>query len=151
MPQMKQTSVRIAWTFAAPPALVWAAWTTPHAVGRWFGSDPKGTVLDARLDVCPGGSFEVTFADSDGTQHTAHGVYSRIEPDRLLKFSWGWKSEPGIESEVTVSLVPESAGTTMHFEHAGLVHASTHDYEIGWRSTFAKLESVLTSLRGLGA
>ncbi len=142
---MSPQSVHIDWTFAATPVQVWAAWTEPSFVRQWFGSNPEGKVLDAYLDVRPGGRFEVTFADEDGTQHTAQGIYRRVEQPHLLQFSWGWKSEPGIETAITVSLFPEGRGTKMQFEHSGLIHKSSHDYESGWRSTFAKIEKVLAS------
>lgn len=142
---MNPKSVRIDWKFTAPPAKVWAAWTQPRAVSQWFGSDPNGKVLNAYLDVRTGGRFKVTFADRDGTQHTASGIYQQVEPEQLLKFSWGWKSEPGIETEISISLLPEGTGTRMQFEHAGLIHSSSHDYESGWRSTFAKIERVVAS------
>jgi uncharacterized protein YndB with AHSA1/START domain len=142
---MKPNSVHITWHFAAPPQKVWSAWAEPEAVRQWFGSDPKGKVLAADLAVTVGGRFEVTFADSDGTQHTASGVYQQVEPHRLLVFTWGWKSEPGVETLITVSLFPEGDGTRMEFEHGGLVHASSHDYKSGWRSTFLKFEKVLAS------
>jgi uncharacterized protein YndB with AHSA1/START domain len=94
--------------------------------------------------VRTGGRYEVTFADADGTEHTASGVYQQVEPHRVLKFTWQWRSEPGIETVVVVSLLPTSNGTTMHFEHGGFLHASSHNYEQGWRGTFQKFESVLT-------
>lgn len=136
-------SVRIAWTFAAPPAAVWAAWTEADAVRQWFGSDPEGEVLEADLDVRPGGRFAVTFADRDGTQHTARGVYRRVVPHSVLEFSWGWDSEPGVTTTVTILLTADGDGTRMQFEHGDLVHASSHDYASGWRSTFGKIGNVL--------
>ncbi len=141
--QMSPNVVRIDWKFAAPPEEVWAAWTEPHVVRQWFGSDPNGEVLEAFLDARPGGRFEVTFANGDGMQFTARGVYRQVEPYRLLKFSWGWKNEPGIETAVTVRLFENGNGTQMQFEHAGLIHASSHDYASGWRSTFEKMEKAI--------
>lgn len=140
---MPADSVHITWHFTAPPEKVWAVWTEPEAVRQWFGSDPKGKVLAAELSVQTGGRFEVTFADRDGTQHTASGVYQQVVPQQLLKFTWGWKSEPGVETFITVALSPEGSGTKMQFEHGGLVQASSHDYSSGWRSTFQKFDKVL--------
>jgi uncharacterized protein YndB with AHSA1/START domain len=144
---MKATAVRITRQFAAPPDKVWRVWTEPRAVSQWFGSDPNGRVLSASLDVRPGGKFEVTFVDGDGTQHTAHGVYLQVVQPRLLEFTWNWKSEPGIETEITVALSAEESGaTTMQFEHGKLIQTSTHNYVDGWRSTFDKMEHVISNL-----
>lgn len=93
----------------------------------------------------PGGRFEITFANEDGTQYTAMGVYRLVEHGRRLQFSWHWRNEPGIETAISVALFPEGTGTRMRFEHAGLIHPSTHDYETGWLSTFRKMEKAAVS------
>jgi uncharacterized protein YndB with AHSA1/START domain len=138
-------SLTIEWRFDQPPEVVWRAWTDPDWMARWAGSDPKGKVLSVELDVRPQGRFEVTFANGDGTQHTFHGVYREVKLPRRLAFTWGWRSEPGVETFIIVSLVPEGQGTLMRFEHSGLGYASSHDYASGWRSTFQKMESVVAS------
>lgn len=143
--QMSTHAVRIDWKFGAPPDRIWAAWTDPHMVRRWFGSDPNGTVLETYLDVRVGGRFEVTFANEDGKRYTATGVYRVVEHGRGLQFSWHWRDEPGVETAVSVALLPDGTGTRMQFEHAGLVHRSTHNYESGWRSTFEKMERAVAS------
>jgi Uncharacterized conserved protein len=140
---MQANSVQITWEFAAPPRDVWAVWTTPEGILQWFCSDPKGQVLKAELDVRVGGRFEVTFADSDGTSHTASGIYQHVEPHKKLEFSWGWKSEPGVETQIKIEFEPNGEDTIMQFEHGGLVHASSHDYQSGWRSTFQKIDKFL--------
>lgn len=145
-PSMKASAVQITWDFAAPPESVWAAWTTSDAVQQWFGSDPEGKVLKAEMDVRPGGQFEVTFADSDGTLHTARGVYKQLEPYRRLEFSWGWQSEPGVETLIKIRLTPNGKGTKMDFEHGNLVQVSSHDYQSGWRSTFQKIDKLLANM-----
>ena len=102
-----------------------------------------GRVLDAQLHVRPGGHFSVTFTDADGTEHTCSGDYVEVEPFSKLSFTWQWKSEPGVQTLVTIAFAPEGTGTTMRFEHSRLFTASAHDYESGWRSTFDKLEREL--------
>lgn len=144
----KPDSVQIEREFAATPAEVWRAWTDSTLVRRWFGSDPAGKVLAASLDVRVEGSFAVTFVDSDGTEHTCSGEYREVQPTTTLGFSWRWRSEPGVETAVTVSLEPVGRmETRMVFEHAKLGAASLHDYAAGWRRTFDKLERVLREMR----
>lgn len=129
--------------FDSAPMVVWRAWTEPEQMRRWFGSDPAGIVITANADVRLGGSYSVTFADSDGTQHTASGEYLEVQPHARLVFSWHWKSETGVTSVVTVLMKPDGKGTTMHFQHAGIGYGSSHDFEKGWQSTFDKLERTL--------
>jgi uncharacterized protein YndB with AHSA1/START domain len=129
--------------FAESPQKIWQAWTDPELVKLWFGSDPNGKVLSAHLDVRSGGKFEVTFTNSDKAEHTCFGAYKVIELYRKLSFSWTWKSIPEITELVTVLLQPDQTGTIMTFVHDDINPQTAHNYQIGWNSTFEKLEKVL--------
>jgi len=122
---------------------VWEAWTEPSVIMKWFGSDPKGKVLSAKLDVRPGGSFEVTFKDADQTEHTCSGIYTEIEKLSKLTFTWNWKSEPSVESFIVLLLTEEGKSTKMKFEHMNFGNGSKHDYVKGWQRTFLKLKQLL--------
>jgi uncharacterized protein YndB with AHSA1/START domain len=123
---------------------VWEAWTEPGVIMKWFGSDPNGEVLRAQLDVRPGGSFEVTFKDSDQTEHTCYGIYNEVKKMDKLTFTWQWKSEPGVESFIIVLLAEQGKSTKMQFEHMNFGSGSKHNYIKGWESTFLKLEQLLS-------
>ena len=145
MQSQTNSSIRISRYFSASPQEVWQAWTDPKLVKSWFGSDPNGTVLDASLDVRLGGTFEVTFRNSDDTQFTCTGTYQEIEKYQRLVFTWMWKDRPEVRELVTLVFQPEQNGTLMIFEHANIDAGTTHDYESGWNSTFDKLERTLKS------
>jgi uncharacterized protein YndB with AHSA1/START domain len=130
-------------TFRNSIESVWEAWTNAAIIMNWFGSDLNGKVLNAELDVRPGGFFEVTFQDHDQTTHTCSGIYDEVKVLAKLTFSWRWKSEPGVESFIILLFVPEGGSTKMHFEHRNLGIGSKHDYAIGWQNTFLKLERLL--------
>lgn len=137
------SSILIEKHFKTSIGKIWDAWTTPTLIMNWFGSDPKGKVLKAVLDVRPGGNFEITFQDSDLTEHTCSGVYNEVRAQNKLTFSWQWKSEPGVESFILLLLIPEGKSTRMQFEHKNLVSDSKHEYAKGWQNTFSKLERML--------
>jgi len=122
---------------------VWEAWTEPSVIMKWFGSDPKGIVVSAELDLRVGGSFEVVFKDADQTQHTCYGIYTEIQKLNKLTFTWHWKSEPGAESFIVLLLTEQGKSTKMQFEHRNFGNGSKHDYVKGWQSTFIKLKLVL--------
>jgi uncharacterized protein YndB with AHSA1/START domain len=138
-------AVAIEFIIPSPIENTWEAWTDPALILKWFGSDPNGEGVNAEMDVRPGGKFEISFRDSSGTEHTCSGVYVVVEKPAKLSFTWSWKSEPGVESLVTVSFTDKQNCTVMQFEHANLGSASKHDYLQGWQSTFVKLESLLGS------
>lgn len=139
------TSITIETLFKSPIEKIWQAWTDPDLVLQWFGSDPDGCGINAKLDVQPGGNFEVTFQDADGTQHTCFGKYVEVSKPNKLSFTWAWKSELGFESVVTVLLTAREQTTHQHFEHAGLGNPSIHNYLKGWTTTFEKLGKLLTT------
>lgn len=141
--EITKDSVFIETTIHESVEKVWEAWTEPSVIMKWFGSDPKGEVLSAKLDVRPGGSFEVTFKDFDQTEHTCNGIYNEIEKLCKLTFTWHWNSEPSVESFIVLLLTEEGKSTKMQFEHMNFGSGSKHNYEKGWQSTFLKLEQLL--------
>ena len=137
-------SVQISWNFPHPPARVWQAWTDPSIARSWFGSDPNGKVLEAKFDVRINGSFSVTFANSDGTEFTCQGIYKEIEVNSRLVFTWGWANQPDVAELISLQFTPDDRGTLMTFELSNIdPETGLHNYAVGWRSTFQKLEKAL--------
>jgi uncharacterized protein YndB with AHSA1/START domain len=69
---------------AAPRTLVFAAWTDPAHLARWFA--PRGcTIAFARLDLRSGGSFHSCIRTPDGHECWCIGTYREIiAPERLV-------------------------------------------------------------------
>lgn len=142
-----QNSVRISWSFSHPPAKVWQAWTAPSIAKLWFGSDPNGKVLEAKFDVRVNGTFSVTFANSDGSEFTCRGIYKEIDSPNRLVFTWGWANQPEVDELVTLQFTPTKGGTSMLFEQSNInPQTGLHNYDVGWRSTFQKLERALETI-----
>ena len=113
---------------------------------KWFGSDPNGKGITATIHPQVGGTYEISFEDSNGTQHTCMGKYLVVAKNKMLSFTWEWKNEPGVESLVTIAFKPERSHTTMIFEHKNVGTASAHNYMAGWKATFLKLERTLSDI-----
>ncbi|MEI9910501.1 MAG: SRPBCC domain-containing protein [Bacteroidota bacterium] len=133
--------------FDAGVSLLWKAWTEPELIKLWFGSDPDGTVENVKMDVQPGGAFEITFSDSDLTQHTCRGTFLTIIEHKSLVYSWEWKSEPGHISEVAVSFQSLGEKTKIVLEHKNLDPASRHGYTDGWNGALTKIERILQIIK----
>ena len=73
-------------TIPVQPERVWAAWTQPELLMRWFTPAPWKTVA-ADLDVRPGGRCITTMESPDGDQYPNSGCYLQVEPNRLLVFT----------------------------------------------------------------
>jgi uncharacterized protein YndB with AHSA1/START domain len=81
-------------TFAAPRNLVWKAWTTPEALGKWWG--PKGATLRViRFDLRPGGMFHYAFAFQPGHEMYGRFVYREIVAPERLVFVISFSDEAG--------------------------------------------------------
>ena len=97
----------------APPEKVYAAWTDPEKILKWFGPD-SGPVEHAEFDVRVGGRYAVTFRTEDGEQHHVSGVYREVVPNQKLVFTWAWRSTPERESLVTVLIKPDGDRLAAH-------------------------------------
>jgi uncharacterized protein YndB with AHSA1/START domain len=126
----------------APPAKVYAAWTDPEKIARWFGrADAKPGSFQAEIDARIGGRFRVSFC-TDEEYYEVGGVYREVVPNQRLVFSWAWHSTP--ERESTVTLQPDGGGTLLTLHHEAFFdEAARDDHERGWSGALDKLEKFI--------
>jgi len=126
----------------APPEKVYAAWTEPAHLTKWFGPD-SGAVTRAELDVRTGGRYAVVFHTEDGEEHHVSGVYKEVVPNEKLAFTWAWRSTPERESFVTVSIKPDGEGSILTLVHERFYDQAARDrHQYGWTGTLDKLEKL---------
>jgi uncharacterized protein YndB with AHSA1/START domain len=125
----------------AAPEKVYAAWTDPQKIIRWFGrADAKPDSFHAEINARTGGRFRVSFSTND-EYYEIGGVYREVVPNERLVFSWAWHSTPERESQVTVSLKPDGDGTLLTLQHEQLFDQVARDgHERGWIGALDKLE-----------
>lgn len=123
----------------APPALVFAAWTRPEMLARWWG--PHHTRLaHAEVDARVGGRFRTVLVEDNGERHEVSGEYAEVEPGRRLVFSWAWVSRPDRVSRVSVTFVPVPEGTEVTLVHDQFADAETATrHRRGWTESFERL------------
>jgi uncharacterized protein YndB with AHSA1/START domain len=127
----------------APPEKVYAAWTDPEKVLKWFGPD-AGPVKQAEIDVRVGGRYAVTFHTEDGEQHHVSGVYREVVPNQKLVFTWAWRTTPERESLVTVLIKPDGDGSLLTLIHEQFFDEPARDrHSEGWAGCLDKLERFL--------
>jgi len=100
-----------------PPHLVWAAWTTPEYIKKWFTPAPWQTV-DCQIDLRPGGIFRTVMRSPEGQEFPNTGCYLEvIENEKLV---WTAALKPGYRPQNAASallftavilLEPQGAGT----------------------------------------
>jgi uncharacterized protein YndB with AHSA1/START domain len=127
----------------ASPEAVYAAWTDPEKIVKWFGPD-SGPVTYAETDVRVGGRYAVTFHTEDGEEHHVSGVYREVVPDEKLAFTWAWRTMPERESFLTVLIKPDGDGSLLTLIHEQFFDESARDrHREGWTGCLDKLERYL--------
>jgi len=112
--------------FAAPRELVFAAWTDPRHVARWWG--PKDfTNPVCEVDARPGGALLIHMRSPDGTVHPTRGIFlDVVPPERLVFRTAAFEDEHGIpQLEVLNTVTFEAIGevTKLTFR-AGIITAT---------------------------
>jgi len=136
-----QPSLTLKRRLNARPEKVYAAWTDPEKIIRWFGrSDAKPGSFQAEIDARIGGRYRVSFSTAD-EYYEVGGIYREVVPNQKLVFSWAWHSTPERESQVTVSLQPDGDGTLLTLHHEAFFDQAARDgHQRGWNGALDKLE-----------
>ena len=126
----------------APAAKVYAAWTDPTQIVRWFGPD-AGAVTRAETDVRVGGRYTVIFHTEDGEEHYVSGTYREVVPNAKLVFTWAWRSTPDRESLVTILIKADGDASILTLIHEQFFDEPARDrHEYGWTGSLNKLEKL---------
>ena len=99
-------------TLNASTQKVWEAITDKQKMKQWYFD-----LSDFRPEV----GFEFTFPGkgNEGQDYTHLCKITKVEPGKLLQYSWRYKSYAGM-SFVTFELFPEGDGTRLKLTHEGL-------------------------------
>jgi len=100
--------------FAAPRERVFAAFTEPELLKRWFFGKPGGTLAVCEVALKAGESFRYVWRDPDGMEMGMGGVCLEIEaPERIVATEkWDQPWYPG-EATGTITLADEGSVTTL--------------------------------------
>jgi uncharacterized protein YndB with AHSA1/START domain len=135
--------------FDAPRELVWAAWTTPEQLARWWGPRGVTTPLDTiTLDLRVGGEFAMTMVNPDGSENRSEGHFQEVvEPQRLV-FGGEVLDFPKLaHATTTVTLTDLGDGRTEVVCAHTLI--ATDDLpamaQAGWASQFDRLGELLAA------
>jgi uncharacterized protein YndB with AHSA1/START domain len=95
--------------FAAPPAIVFEAWTKPEHVAQWW--DPNGEPLAVcEIDLRVNGAFRWVNRGPDGVNHPFTGTYLKIAAPKQLKFTV--QTSPSGSPSVGTLVFREKVGQT---------------------------------------
>ncbi len=100
--------------FAAPRDRVFAAFTEPELLKRWFFGKPGGTLAVCEVALKPGDPFRYVWRDPDGTEMGMSGVCLEIKaPERIVATEkWDQPWYPG-NATGTITFTEEGGVTTL--------------------------------------
>jgi uncharacterized protein YndB with AHSA1/START domain len=130
-------SVVVEREFAAPPEKLWRALTQPHLIEEWLMKN------DFRPDV--GHRFNLR-GDWGGVLDCE---VLEVEPNRTLSYTWNFVHDDpayNLQSVVTFTLTPTSAGARLRMEQAGFRPDQKQAFggaRMGWAQFMDKLDAVL--------
>jgi uncharacterized protein YndB with AHSA1/START domain len=113
--EVNETTLRLERLIPSPPEILFALWTEPAQLIRWWAPEGYEPSVDA-LDTRPGGRWRTTLRRPDGSMLATSGVYRIIEPPRRLVFTWAWEDQSGArghETEVMVNFEARPGGTRL--------------------------------------
>lgn len=143
-----------------PRELVWAAWTVPAHVKKWFTPAPWTTV-ECEINLRPGGIFRTVMRSPEGREFPHAGCYLEVkENERLV---WTEALEPGCwpsnrKTEVppftaVIALAPHGNGQStkytaiaMHKDEEGRRRHDKMGFQEGWGKALEQLVEAARSL-----
>ena len=136
--------------FAAPPELVYRAFTDREQLAQWLGplmfSVPVDTV---DLDVRPGGHWRATMVGKDNPEWRPQVdmTLTEVVENTLIvgyEIAQGFPGlEDGTRMGLSIVLVPEGAGTRLELRQGPLPDEMREMTAVGWSQSFHKLDALL--------
>jgi uncharacterized protein YndB with AHSA1/START domain len=141
-----------------PRELVWAAWTTPEHIKKWFTPAPWKTV-DCEIDLRPGGAFRTVMQSPEGKNYPNVGCYLEIVENEKLVFTDilepGYRpaSHPpeAVNFTAIIRLEPAGAGTrycalAMHKDPESRKRHEEMGFHQGWNTALDQLVALVKDL-----
>jgi uncharacterized protein YndB with AHSA1/START domain len=133
--------------FDAPARIIFAAWTTPELIMKWWTPKSFGiTFISCEMDVRTGGTYRFVMGHPSFDQPMAfHGRYLEVDPPRRLV----WTNEEGEEGSVTTATFEEKDGKThlvlsdLYPSKAALDEAMASGSINGYPEQFDQLDTLL--------
>jgi uncharacterized protein YndB with AHSA1/START domain len=143
------TELVISRIFDAPRRLVFATWTDPAHLPRWWG--PHGFALvSCEAEVRPGGAWRRTMRGPEGTVIRKHGVYREVAAPERLVFTYvsdDAAGNSGPETLVTVTFADFGDKTRLTLRQTFFASVAERDaHRDGWTSCLGRFAEYLANL-----
>lgn len=130
------------------PELVFRAFTEPALLVRWFSPSPDITIEVLAHELRPAGGYRFRYRQPDGETSIVRGRFCEVSCPTRLVFTWTWEPpdpHAGIETLVTIDVVPDGDGALVHVTHERFPDDSSRDrHDTGWRTTLERLPGAVS-------
>lgn len=143
---------------AAPPHLLWRAWTEPELLKQWFCPTPW-TTIECEMDLRPGGVFKTVMRSPEGQEFPHSGCYLEVvDNERLVwtnAMTAGYRLVPAGSHvplfTACVSFEPHPQGTTYravaaHGDEKDAQKHATMGFHQGWGIALDQLVAMVKML-----
>jgi uncharacterized protein YndB with AHSA1/START domain len=143
---MSTSTITITRTFDAAPDEVFAAWTKPAEIARWYGPWQFDAPADRiTVELRPGGRWELTMVRRDGAGEFPIGYeILEVDPPGLLVM----RSDPipnlPEPTVVRIEIAANGAGTKLTLTDGPLPEAGAAGAEAGYTAALDKLAAALS-------
>ncbi len=128
----------------APRARVFAAWTTPELLKKWWGPGHV-SCPEAYVDLRVGGEYRIANLEADGSITWISGFFESIRAPEQLIYSWSVSRLPGKPTLVTVNFREHPLGTELVLKHERFDRDALRNMHLqGWGGCLDKLEALLS-------
>ena len=139
---MTPTAVSMTRVIRAPRERVFAAWTDPEILRRWWGPGPV-VCPEAHIDLREGGEYRIANRQPDGSIVWISGIFERVRRPEQLVYTWSVSAYPENATLVTLDFREHPEGTELVLHHERFADAATRDMHMaGWEGCFVKLEAL---------
>lgn len=123
---------------------VFAAWTRPELLVRWWGPDAQ-----AEVDLRVGGRYRLSMQFEWGALVCVREYREIVPPERLV-FTFAWEGDPsGEETRVTLLLREVEGGTELILRHEGFGDARVAEHHrAGWLDCVGRLAAIAPAIDG---
>jgi uncharacterized protein YndB with AHSA1/START domain len=138
----------------APRELVWAAWTTPEHLMKWFVPAPW-SLASVELDLRPGGKFNSVMRSPEGQEFPNFGCFLEVVPNERLVFTDALLAgfRPAVTPFMTAIVTFEKNGagtrytaTALHNNEAKRNEHEEMGFHTGWGKAADQLIALLKTM-----
>jgi len=153
-PKVVHSTFTLERKFPKPPEVVFAAFSDPAKLRRWFADSKSHETEEFTVDFKVGGTeylrYKMTGGPVAGLSIENKGSYQVIVPNERLVTATTMSVEgrPISASQVTIELLATSEGTDLLCTHQGAFFENSDGPQIreqGWRVLMDKLAAVLAN------